>query len=230
MGRLYALAGHRDVIHSILLPALIVLLSTERLFLAIADRLDSIFGHALLQQCLLQGFRTAGTQCQVVFFRSPIVAMTFQHNFDRWMLHKKGSVTLGRRSLVAANLGLVVIEHHVSYVLREQLFVRGRGSADLRNLGVDGHTRRSILCPPRPLCHEGVSCRASRLYRFRAGGWQRPQSLNTHIRCILSLPGQHGALSLLNLIGTRRQRGGRLRSCWRSRWCCLGCFLSASGE
>ena len=40
MGRLYALAGHRDVIHSILLPALIILLSTERLFLALQVQED----------------------------------------------------------------------------------------------------------------------------------------------------------------------------------------------
>src|SRR6266851_2160637 len=65
-----------EVTTPVLLPALLVRLGAERLFLAVADGLDVISSNAALYQSVTDGIRTAIAQGQIVFRRSPFVAVT----------------------------------------------------------------------------------------------------------------------------------------------------------
>ena len=120
----FALALKHEVVNSILLPALLVILRAEGLFLAVADRLDAICGYALLQESLLYRFRTAGSQGEIEFLGSPVVTMPFNQHFYVRMLLKERSVLLRRGYITRADVGLVVVEEHIFNVLTEQIFVR----------------------------------------------------------------------------------------------------------
>src|SRR5271170_1450324 len=71
-----------EVIDPILMPALVVFLSTEWFFFTVADGVDAIGGNALLHQCSFHRFRPAGSESDVVFLRSAVVAVSFHQNFD----------------------------------------------------------------------------------------------------------------------------------------------------
>src|SRR5207245_11535139 len=78
----------------ILLPALLIRLSAERLLLAVADRLNAISADAGLHQCIAHRSRTAVTQGQVIFGRAALVAVSFNGEADGRMLLKEIRVAL----------------------------------------------------------------------------------------------------------------------------------------
>src|SRR2546428_4953801 len=78
----------------ILLPALLVRFSAERLLLAVADRLNAISADAGLHQCIAHRSRTAVTQGQVIFGRAALVAVSLNGEADGRMLLEKIRVAL----------------------------------------------------------------------------------------------------------------------------------------
>src|ERR1700730_1416492 len=112
-----------EVVDSVLLPALFVVLGAKRSFLAVADGSDVIGRNSLLHQGSLYCLCAAGTQCDVVFFRSAVVKMPFDKNLDTRMLRQEGFVILDNRRFVGSDVGFVVVEVHIFDVLAEQVLI-----------------------------------------------------------------------------------------------------------
>ncbi len=113
------------MIDSVLLPALFVVLGAERLLLAITYGADAIDGNSFLYQRLLYRLRAAGSQGDVVFLRSTVVAMAFNQNLDAWMLREEGFIVLDLGCFVRPDRVFVVIEEHIFDVPAEQVLIRG---------------------------------------------------------------------------------------------------------
>lgn len=106
------------------LPALLILFAAERFFFPVTDRLDSGCGNSLLRERLFYRFCPACAESKVVFLRSPVIAMTLDQNLDAGMLLKECCILLRRRYLVLTDIGLVIIEKDIFYILAEQVFIR----------------------------------------------------------------------------------------------------------
>src|SRR5579872_512024 len=108
------LLARREMHAPVLLPAGFVRFRTLRPFLAVADRLDAIPRHAEADEEFLGRGGAAVAQAEVVFRRSALVAMTFDH--DRRVREiaqdgLDGGGILRQHALrVAADVTLVVIE------------------------------------------------------------------------------------------------------------------------
>src|ERR1700690_4445230 len=101
----------------VLLPALLVRFGAERLFLAVADGLYVVGGNPSLNQRVTNRVRTAVAQGQVVFRRSPFVAVSFHRKADVGMLLQELDVALHRGLLVRADIALVIFEVDVLHGL-----------------------------------------------------------------------------------------------------------------
>jgi hypothetical protein len=91
------------VVDSVLLPALFVVLSAERFFLAVADGADAIGGNSFLHQRSLDRFRAAGSEGDIVFLGSAVVTMALDENLDARMLREEGLVILDGWRFVRAD-------------------------------------------------------------------------------------------------------------------------------
>src|SRR5580693_10160166 len=115
---------------AVLLPTGLVGFSTERLLLAVADRLDVACADPTLRQCALHRACSAVAQCQVVLGRPALIAVSLDHEVDLGMLREERDIRLQRTLLVSANIRFVVLEVNILHILREQLFLarpwRGR--------------------------------------------------------------------------------------------------------
>src|SRR5579864_1564970 len=104
---------------AVLLPAGLVRLGAERLFLAVADGLDPAGVHAGPNQRVLYRVRAPVSQSQVVLGGAAFVAMPLNRELDVRMLVQELRVALHRRLLVRANRVRVVVKEHVLDAARE---------------------------------------------------------------------------------------------------------------
>src|SRR5579864_7530010 len=202
---------------AILLPTGLVGFGAERLLLAVADRLDTAGTDATLRQRALYSARAAVAQSEVVLGGPALVTVSLDHEVDVGMLFEESDIRLQRTLLVRPNIGFVVIEVDVLYVLREQLLLSwsGCGRWWWRRRS-HGHPCRCLLCASGSLRGEGIGRRIGRGCLLRAAGLHGSNAVDAHVRGICGLPGERGGLALLNAVGTRRERGRRRR--WRRWW------------
>src|SRR5215472_7531878 len=116
------LLGVHEVSAAVGLPALLGRLRAERFLLAVADRLDVRRVDAALDQGGLHRVGAAVAQRQVVFGRSPLVAVSLNGEAHVGMLLQEVDIALHRRLLVWTDVRLVEVKEHILHILREQLF------------------------------------------------------------------------------------------------------------
>src|SRR5579862_5411617 len=102
---------------AILLPATLVRLGAERLFLAHRHGLDSISGDSGLNQRILDRVGATGAERKVVFSRPAFVAVSFNRDVDVRMLLQESGISTQRALIAGANIVLVVIEEDVFNIL-----------------------------------------------------------------------------------------------------------------
>lgn len=149
---------------AILLPTGLVGFGAERLLLAVADCFDIAGADPTLRQRALHGARPAVAQSQVVLSGPTLVAVSLNREMDVGMLLKESDIRLDRTLLVRANIGFVVIEVDVLYVLREQFLLgrsRWRRRRWRRRLSY-GDPRSCLLRPPRSFRGQCVGSRIGR--------------------------------------------------------------------
>src|ERR1041385_5511444 len=108
---------------AVLLPALLVGFSAERLFFAKAQRLDTVGCNPGLRERSFHRIGTAVTQGNVVVGRSTLVAVAFDGDLDSCVLLQEINVTLQGGLLIGANVRSVVVEVDVLHLLGEQFFI-----------------------------------------------------------------------------------------------------------
>src|SRR5262245_2504384 len=94
----------------VLLPTILVRFGAERFFLAIADCLDAAGADARLDERVLHGVGAIGSEREVVLGGAALVAVSFDGYVEICMLLQELRIALNGRLLVAADIGLVIIE------------------------------------------------------------------------------------------------------------------------
>src|SRR5580698_8193533 len=117
-----------EVPAAVLLPARFVALGTERLFFSVADRLDAAGTDSRRNQCVLHRSGSFVAQGQVIFRGSALVAVPLHRETDGRVLVEELHIAQHRALLIAANVGLVIVEVDILDVLAEQVFIGGRCS------------------------------------------------------------------------------------------------------
>src|SRR5882672_9614712 len=107
----------------VLLPARFVALRAERLFFAVADRLDATGVYASRHQSTLHRAGALVAQCDVVFRGTALVAMSFDSKAHIRMSVQELHVGLERTLLITADVRLVVIEINILNILAEQFLI-----------------------------------------------------------------------------------------------------------
>src|SRR5579864_2368223 len=113
---------------AVLLPTGFVGFQAERLFFAVADRLDACRAYPGGGQGAFHGRGALVAQRQVVFRGAALVAVALNREVDIGMLIEESRVGLHRSLLIAANVGLVVVKIDVLDRLSEQILVGRRRS------------------------------------------------------------------------------------------------------
>src|SRR5436853_2937296 len=145
------------MIAAVLLPAIVVGLSADRFFLAVAYGLDLVFLDPGLQQGALGGWGTVCAQAYVVFGRAALVSIAFDLDYPVRMgadgLCRLGQHLLGIRTQVI----LVIIEIDVANVLIKQFLFRRRRSGDWRRWrSAHRYARGSLLRSTRTFGYQAV--------------------------------------------------------------------------
>src|SRR5215469_7871974 len=109
----------------VLLPARLVRFGAERFFFAVADGLDAIAADPGLYERILDRVGAIGAESEVVFGRTPLVAVPLDGEADVRVLLEELRVALDRRLLVRPNIAFVVIEVDILHILAEQLLIGG---------------------------------------------------------------------------------------------------------
>src|SRR5438477_12060286 len=145
------------MIAAVLLPAIVVGLSADRFFLAVAYGLDLVFLDPSLQQGILGGCGSVCAQAYVVFGRAALVSVAFDLNHPVWM-GADGLCRLGQRLLgVRPQVILVIIEIDVANVLIKQFFLRRRRRSDRRRRrSAHRYARGSFLRSTRTFGYQAV--------------------------------------------------------------------------
>src|SRR5580658_10685182 len=218
-----------EVPAAVLLPAPFVALGTERLFFSVADRLDAAGADSRRNQSVLHRRGSFVAQGQVIFRGSALVAVPLHRETDGRVLVEELHIAQHRALLIAANVGLVIVEVDILDVLTEQVFIggrcrrRGRRWWQLRH----GDSRGGLLTSASSFRGQVIRSRIRRTHRLRSIGLYCANAVDGYIRGIGSLPRQRGRLPCLNaarICGQRRRRSGRRR--WWRRWR-RRCFLAA---
>src|SRR5712691_2159754 len=95
---------------AVLLPASLVALHAEGLFLAEADDRDAVGGNAQGNDVLLYSVGAAVTETQVVFRGATLVAVAFDGHFEPRIVFEEIGGLRKCRARVGTNVGFVVIE------------------------------------------------------------------------------------------------------------------------
>src|SRR5882762_45867 len=216
---------------AVLLPAALVGLGAERLFLTVADRLDTADAESGLHQSVLYGVGPAVAQREVVLGGAAFVAMSLDRELDVRMLAEELRIALDGRLLIRPNGIRVVVEVHVSDALSKQFLLGCRGRRWWRRWGhVHGDAGRCFLGSSRTLGDQVVSRRVGGRHLLRPVGLHRADAVNADVAGQRGLPGQRGGLSPFNRVGVGRQRrGGRGWRRWR-RWRRWSNFLLAGAQ
>src|ERR1041385_8615679 len=105
---------------AVLLPAGVVLTGrAKRTFLAKAHHFDSVGRDPFTNQRIPDLIGAAFAQGEVVLVRASLVAVAFDHDLQRGVAGQKRGVAGYGLLLVAANVGIVIVEENVLHVLRE---------------------------------------------------------------------------------------------------------------
>src|SRR5580704_15221626 len=106
---------------AVLLPAGLVAVHAERLFLAVADGGDAVGGNAERDEVLLGGIGAAVAESEVVFGGAALVAMAFDGHFDlRVVLQEVRSLGKGLTG-IGANVGFVEVKIGVAHFPEEEI-------------------------------------------------------------------------------------------------------------
>src|SRR5579864_274469 len=110
------------MIAAIFLPAIFILVSALRLFLAVADGLDGVGTNAIANQRLLGRVSTTLTQRQIVLSGTAVVAVAFNLHLPAFLLEDLFRL---RQFLlrIVTQIRLVIIEENVPHRLCKELFV-----------------------------------------------------------------------------------------------------------
>jgi len=123
---------------AVLLPAFLVALGAEGLFLAEADGADAVGRDALRDDVLLDGSGAAVAEAEVVFGGAAFVAMALDGDLDRGIVAEEfGGLGEGGAG-IGANVGLVEVEVSVANFLEEEFVERRFGRFDYRRRSGDG--------------------------------------------------------------------------------------------
>ena len=109
-----------EVIAAILLPAGLVALGAERLFLAIADDLDLAGCNAGFDQSVAGGVGTIIAKRKVVVGGTAFVAVSLDGEADRRMRLEECSISVDNGLIIRAQVVAIVVEVDVLYGLRKQ--------------------------------------------------------------------------------------------------------------
>src|ERR1051326_5717654 len=125
------------MIAAVLLPAIVIGLSTLRLLLAVADGFERICAHATLEEGLLGGIGAALAEREVVFRGTALVTVAFNLDLPALLLDELRG--LGKLLLrVRTQVGLVIVEVNVFNHLGKELLIGNwsgkHHAADLRGI------------------------------------------------------------------------------------------------
>jgi hypothetical protein len=180
-----------EVPTAVLLPASFVALIAERFFLAVADRLDAAGADSCSDQCFFHSTGALVAERDVVFGRAALVAVALDGDVDIGVLAEELRVRLHRCLLVAPNVGLVVIEIDIFYVLIEQVLIGDRWRRWWRRRCLrDRKPRSRFLRSTRTFCYEVIGGRVGWRDRLRPVGLHRADAVDGNIRRVACLPGQ----------------------------------------
>src|SRR5438105_13653440 len=101
-----SLSRDDEVSPAVLLPAGLVLVAAERLFLALADHDDAVCGHAEVHEIVLHRAGAARSKREVVLGAAARVAVPFDRDPRARPLLQPVGVFLQRRTAIVADLGL----------------------------------------------------------------------------------------------------------------------------
>src|SRR5271168_3663893 len=102
---------------AILLPATLVRLGAEWLFLAHRHGLNAIPGDSGLNQRILHRVSATGAERKVIFGRPAFVAVSFNRDVDVRMLLQESGISPQRALIGRAHIVLVIIEEDVLHIL-----------------------------------------------------------------------------------------------------------------
>src|SRR5262249_31494430 len=142
---------------AVLLPAVFGVIGAERLFLTVADGLDCVGTDSALDQSSLDRIGAVVAQANVVLGGTALVSGSLNRVVDAGMLLQEVDIALQHSLLVAADIGLVVIEVNILHVLREKLlFCRRWRRRRRRWWSGHGNARRGGLRSTRTLRGQGI--------------------------------------------------------------------------
>src|SRR4029077_912372 len=124
--RLWASLLRRDeVATAVCLPALLVALCAERLFLAVADGVQAVRGDTELHQVILDGSSAAIAEDEVVFGGAAFVAVAFDGRLHLRVSPQKVGGLAESFAGVSADVCFVEVKVSVADFLHEKLYICG---------------------------------------------------------------------------------------------------------
>src|SRR2546423_4480608 len=165
---------------AVLLPAALVVLAAELLFLAEADGVQSVGGNAQRDEVLLDGARAAIAKREVVFGGTALVTMTFNGDAHlRIIAQEFGGLPEGFAS-IGANVPLIEVKIGIAHFLEEEFIQVRSGRRCRRRRSFDRDTRCGRRRTTRTAGGDGVLggigrrnfCRSLSVYgtHFRSDG------------------------------------------------------------
>src|ERR1700760_4716531 len=183
----------RETGSTILLPASLVRLGAELLFLAIAHGADAIWADSPIHQRLLGRVRSVLAQGEVIFRRSAVIAIAADNHLQSRMRGQEACVLRQNSLGVGTNLVAVVIEEGRLHILLEYLLLHGlsglRRSRRRADRETGGRVRRTTPTPG----HQVIGGRLGRGNVLRSVGVHCADAVNRDLSGIGRLPREHGA-------------------------------------
>src|SRR5450755_896477 len=217
----------------VLLPARFVAFRAERLFLAVADRLDAVRAYAGSDQSALHCAGSLVAQCDVVFGGAALVAVPLNSEVHVGMSVQELHVGRQGTLLIAADIRLVIVEINVLHILAEQFLV-GRRRLGWRRRWRSRHrdAGAGLLRSAGTFRCEVIRSRVRGRNGLRSVGLHRTDAVDGNVGGVAGLPGERGRLPGLDAVRTYGNRSRRSRCrCWwrRRRWRRSG-FLAARAQ
>src|SRR5262245_7548965 len=123
---------HDEVATPVLLITVLGGFAALRAFFSIADRVHPAGINSERNQVVFHRIGSPITKAAIVFLAATFVAMTFNAELDAGIGHQEACCVGESCLLIVANIGLVIVEIHVTNILDEFLFERLRRTSRWR--------------------------------------------------------------------------------------------------
>src|SRR6185312_2294748 len=155
-----------EVPATVLMPALLVRVAAERLLFAHAVGGNALRVHTLRNQSLLHSFGTAGSEGEVVFFGSALVAVSFDRERQLRMLLQELRVGGEQLRGLVIDLVGVIGEVCIFYIALKEILKARTGLGHCRRWIVDGQASSRVRNAARTFGKDAISGRLARANRF----------------------------------------------------------------